>query len=115
MPSELYYPSGASSLNPNTFKSNQLAGGTVTTIWTPATGKSIVLMGYVLVGATSVVGATFLVGRNATDLFYHYSASQQVINVTFDGGLRIFAPNDTIRIRMLQAMVFSYLFWGTEI
>lgn len=115
MPSELYYPNGASSLNPDTFKSNVLGGASTTTVWTPASGKSIVLFGYCLSGSTSVAGATFLVGRNSTDLFMHYAASQQVINVTFENGLRIFAPNDTIRIRMIQPMTFSYMLWGTEI
>jgi hypothetical protein len=116
MPSELYYPYGASSLNVDTYKSGNLNTGAVnTTIWTPASGKSIVLM-TIAIHLTTATATRFQLKINGSTIFYDMfiNGASEVV-YTFQNGLRIFAVNDTLGITPIVAATYQYAFYGTEI
>lgn len=115
MPSELYYPSGTASLNPNISKQNTISLSAATTIWTPASGKAIVLYGLMFSYSAAVAGRMIIVQQNTTDIWAINCAGVDPVFLSFETGLRIFAVNDIIRLRATVVTNFNYIFWGTEV
>lgn len=115
MPSELFYPSGAASLNPNIVKASTFNSSIAVTIWTPVTGKSIVLFGLYMNMTSATTTIASLRYGGATTFFIRQFVTNSFISLEFQNGLRIFGVNDVIEIVPTAAMVIQYSLWGTEI
>lgn len=115
MPSELYYPSGVSSLNPDIVKYASVVNPSNLIIWTPVSGKSIVLYGMQITMLSGTANNNILVMRvNTVFMKFLTSTITPQIN-EFQNGLRIFGVNETIKLDASLASTMSYTLWGTEI